>query len=80
MKRCPWTGEQFEPVRRGNHEKVFVDDAARAEAHKAARHYTEKLISAGFLTWEGLRRWYGAENSESVPYTARERCGHGRGE
>lgn len=70
--RCPWTGQQFEPVTRGGHKKVFANSTARAEAHKAARNYTEHLIESGFLTWEGLREWYRSRTKESASYTTRE--------
>ncbi len=65
MTRCLWTGAEFPPVVRGGIEKTFASDAARAEAHKAARLYTEFLIARGDLTWAELRRWY--DRRETAP-------------
>lgn len=58
MKRCVWSGREFQPVKRGGQEKVFADDHARAAAHKAARIYTIAMIDAGLITWEQLRQWF----------------------
>ena len=71
VSRCPWTGVEFEPAKSGGYDKVFADAAARAEAHKAARRYTNWLLDAGHLTWEQLRRWSDRQNSEGASYTAR---------
>lgn len=64
MTRCLWTGAEFPPVVRGGQEKLFANDAARAEAHKAARLFTEHLIGRGQLSWDDLRRWYQARERE----------------
>jgi len=58
MAKCPWSGRAFEAVKRGPNAKVFADDSARAEAHKAARLFTEQLIAEGKLTWDVVRQWY----------------------
>lgn len=77
--RCPWTGRFFEPVVRGRNVKRFADDAARAEAHKAARQYTEHLIAEGFLTWSEVRRWWEASGKAAPSsYTTREGDQDGR--
>ena len=75
MPRCPWTGILFSPATRGGLEKVFVNDRARAQAHKAARQYTLAQIRMGMLSWEELRTWYDDRNAISLPYTAREPSG-----
>lgn len=67
MTRCPWTGLEFEPVKRGAHEKLFATDAARAEAHKAARQFTEHLIENGFMSWASLRAWYLGQQNPATP-------------
>lgn len=75
MTRCLWTGALFEPVNTGGNEKVFVSSAARAEAHKAARLYTEHLIERGFMSWESLRQWFDARQlgEPSLPRPRRSR-------
>lgn len=57
-RTCVWSGRRFPAVKRGGQEKVFADDRARAQAHLAARKFTEEMIAAGFLTWEQLRQWF----------------------
>lgn len=70
MAKCPWSGKIFQNVRRGANEKVFADDAARAEAHKAARLYAIAMIDQGLLSWEQVRRWYqGRSDSGISSYT-----------
>lgn len=71
MNRCPWSGQEFEPVQRGPNEKVFANSAARAGAHKACRNYTEWLISRGHLTWEMLRGWSDRQERDGASYTSR---------
>lgn len=74
MTKCPWTGQEFKAVTRGANEKVFATDQARAEAHKAARLFTEHLIESGFMSWASLRRWYDAQkNPARSPYTTKRR-------
>lgn len=69
---CPWTGAAFEPVQRGAHAKVFASNAARAEAHKAARQFTEWLIETGRMTWPMLRAWADNRSADPSSYTAPE--------
>lgn len=77
--RCLWTGAEFKPFSIGGHDKKFATARARAEAHKAARQYTEHLIDQGFLTWEELHRWADRRNGSSPSNTTEQAGGSGLG-
>lgn len=71
MTKCLWSGVEFAAAKRGSNVKVFVDDEARAAAHRAARMYTEKLIADGYLSWSALREWWDTQHEVSPSsYTA----------
>lgn len=73
MTKCLWTGQEFPQIKRGANEKVFVNDRARAEAHLAARRFTEYLIDSGFMSWEGLRQWHDAQQRGDPPSNTTKR-------
>lgn len=54
---CIWTGRPLPAPVSGGKPRKFVNDRARADAHRAARKYTLAMIERGDLTWEELREW-----------------------
>jgi hypothetical protein len=67
--RCLWTGAALPPQGAGGKSRKFIDNRARAEAHRAARQYALALIEAGELTWADLRAWDREQNGHGSTYT-----------
>jgi hypothetical protein len=57
-RTCAWTGQEFEPTNKGGPPRQFINDRARAEAHKAARCFVEFLIRKNIISWNTIRHWW----------------------
>lgn len=73
-RRCVWTGEVLPDGHQGGSPRVFINAAARAAAHKAARIFGLSLIDEGVIAWGDLRQWWDDHQRHGRPaYTLLQR-------